>query len=246
MGFEPTEQARSVAARFGRRIRRARYASGLLQRAVAREAGVSQATISRIELGGGTTVSLGSWIRVATAVGLDWDFVSPSESHHDRQAMQSRCHRLVAAVAAEGGWISQTLTHPTDPGRTETVLERFERHEIAIVRVWDVVGHVPAAIEELRDRLALERRDRPETWRVSGVVLVVATGHNRRRLTETHPPVRHSLSFPGGDWIVALHRFRVPMPDEVGMIWTDERIERLRPHLPYLDARYRNRSLRRA
>lgn len=86
MGFEPTEQARSVAARFGRRIRRARYASGLLQRAVAREAGVSQATISRIELGGGTPVSLGSWIRVATAVGLDWDFVSPSESHHDRQA----------------------------------------------------------------------------------------------------------------------------------------------------------------
>jgi hypothetical protein len=38
----------------------------------------------------------------------------------------------------------------------------------------------------------------------------------------------------------------VPMPDEVGMIWTNERIERLRPHLPYLDARYRNRSLRRA
>ena len=179
-----------------------------------------------MELGGGATVSLGSWIRVATAVGLDWDFVSPSESHHDRQAMQSRCHRLVAAVAAEGGWISQTLTHPTDPGRTETVLERFERREIAIVRVWDVVGHVPAAIEELRDRLALERRDRPETWRVSGVVLVVATGHNR-------PSSLPSASTRGtsilitlliGDWIVALHRFRVPMPDEVGMIWTNERI----------------------
>ena len=131
MRFEPTEQARSVAARFGRRIRRARYASGLQQRAVAREAGVSQATISRIELGGGARVSLGSWIRVATAVGLDWDFVSPSESHHDRQATQSRCHRLVAAVAAEGGWLSQMLAHPTDPGHTETVLERSERREIA-------------------------------------------------------------------------------------------------------------------
>jgi transcriptional regulator with XRE-family HTH domain len=244
MAPEPTEQAKSTAARFGRRIRRARYASGQLQRAVAREAGVSQATISRMELGGGATVSLGSWIRVATAVGLDWDFISPSESHRDRQAVQSRCHRLVAAVAAEGGWISQTLTHPTDPGRTETVLERLEHREIAIVRVWDVVGHVPAAIEELRDRLALERRDRPEGLRVSGAVVVVATGHNRRRLTETYPPVRHSLSFPGGDWIMALRRFRVPMPDEVGIIWTDDRIERLRPHLPYLDARHRNRSMR--
>ena len=198
-----------------------------------------------MELGGGAKVSLGTWIRVATAVGLDWDFVSPSESHPDRLAVQSRCHRLVAEVAAEGGWISQTLGHPTDPGRTETFLERIERREIAIVRVWDVVGDVPAAVEELRDRLALERRDRTETWRVSGAVVVVATGHNRRRLTETHPPVSHSLSFPGADWIMALRRFRVPMPDELGMIWTDERIQRLRPHLPYLDARHRNRSVRR-
>jgi len=194
-----------------------------------------------MELCAGALIPLSTWERVAAAVGLGLSAVYRLAEQRPDHAMQRRCHRMVADLAGQGSWAAWTISIPDDPARTETILERAERREVAIVRVWDVIGNVEAGVAEVRERLNLEQRTRGEGWRVGGAVVITATGRNRRRLTETGHPVARAFSLRGDDWLAALGRFRVPMPDELGMIWTDERIERLRPLLPYVDFRRRNR-----
>jgi transcriptional regulator with XRE-family HTH domain len=217
-------------------VRRARYAAGLTQREVARLAGVSQALISRLELRGGVNVPLGTWVRVAEVVGLDWHVTFPTDHQRLSHDIQRRCHGLVATLAGEGGWSAWT-TIADDPGRTETVLEREERHEVAIIRVWDVLGNVPAEIGLLEERLDQERDDRGVGWRVGGAVVVVATGSNRRRLIESRSAVGVAFSSRAAEWLAALGKVRVPLPTRPGLIWTDEKLERLRPLLWHLDYR---------
>jgi transcriptional regulator with XRE-family HTH domain len=230
-----------LAARLGVRVRRARFSAGRTQREVAAATGVSQSTISRMELGRGGLVPLLTWARVAAAVGLEPASIFRLADGHPDHATQKRCHRMVADLAAEGGWWAWTLAILDDPAQTETVLERCHRREVAIVHVWDVIGNVEAAVRDFRERLDLERRARGDGWRINGAIVVTATGQNRRRLTETGHPVAQAFSLRGDDWLMALGRSRVPMPDGLGMIWTDGRIERLRPLLPYIDFRRRNR-----
>lgn len=238
---DPATPINGLSARLGARIRRARFLAGTTQRAVATEAGVSQSTISRIELGRGGPVPLDTWERVAAAVGLNLSAVIRTPSRMRSQPLQMRCHRMVSELAGRGGWATWTISTPDDPAQTETILERPERQEVAIVRVWDVLGNVEAEIAAFKERLAEERTARGEGCRVSGVVVVIGGGENRRRLSETGAPVARAFSLNGDEWLVALGRFRVPMPDELGMIWTDERVGRLRPILPYVDFRLRHR-----
>jgi transcriptional regulator with XRE-family HTH domain len=217
-------------------VRRARHAAGLRQREVARDAAVSQALISRLELGGGVNVPLGTWVRVAEVVGLDWHVMFPTDHQRRSHDLQRRCHSLVATLAGEGGWSAWT-TIPDDPDRTETVLEREERREVAIIRVWDVLGNVAAEIGLLEERLDRERIDRGVGWRVNWAVVVVSTGSNRRRLIESSSAVGIAFSSRAAEWLAALGKVRVPLPTRPGLIWTDEKLERLRPILWYLDYR---------
>lgn len=238
---EVTDPAVRVAARAGARLRRARYAARMRQRVLAETVGVSQATISRLELGHGSRIPLGTWVRAGAAVGLNLDIALRSETDQAAAAMQLRCHRIVARTAAEGAWSAWTTAEPDDPALTATVLERPERQEAAVISVWDSLGSVPAAIDSLERRLDVERRVRGHGWRVSGVVVVTPDGENRRRLIEDGPAIARVMSSWGDDWLAALRRFRVSMPEHTGMLWTDLRVERLRPRLPYIDCRSRNR-----
>ncbi|HEV8282214.1 MAG TPA: helix-turn-helix transcriptional regulator [Candidatus Limnocylindrales bacterium] len=133
--------ATEVAARLGVRIRRARFAARLTQRDVAEATGLSQATISRIELGHGERIPIEIWVRVAAGVGLEWHVIFPTDAMRANHATQMRCHRMVAAYAGEGGWFAWTLASADDPARTETILERPDRSEVAVIRVWDVIGN---------------------------------------------------------------------------------------------------------
>jgi hypothetical protein len=195
-----------------------------------------------MELGKGVRVPLATWERVTATVGLELDAILRLASESPDHAIQMRCHRMVADLANQGAWAAWTISTPDDPALTETILERRERSEVAIVRVWDVLGDIEAGVAEVRERLDLERRTRGDDWRVGGAVIVAATGENRRRLTETGLPVARAFSLRGDDWLAALGRFRVPMPNELGMIWTDQRIKRLRPMIPYVDFRRRERT----
>ena len=176
----------------GLRIRRARIARGWRQADLADAVSVSQSTISRMELGRGVQVPLDTWLRVATALGLELTFDLVPSRIARQESDQRRCHRLVTDRALTGGWTAWTMGD-------ETVLERPERREVAIVRIWDVIGDVAAAVRDLERRLGTERSERGDGWRISGLVVVTPTGHNRRRLSESGGTVNQRLPGARGE-----------------------------------------------
>jgi len=117
----------------GARIRRERLALGAPQQDVAAKVGVSQATFSRVEIGRGAGVPLKTWLRIGAALDLEWEISLRSRAEVERNAIQRRCHRLVARTAAAGGWSAWTSEVPADPTRTVTLLERPERGEAAVI-----------------------------------------------------------------------------------------------------------------
>jgi transcriptional regulator with XRE-family HTH domain len=232
---------RNLAVRLGTRIRRARLLARRRQRDVAAAVGVSQPTICRMELGRGGGVPLRTWIRVAGEVGLDWTVTFPADARPRSHEIQLRCHGLVADLASAGGWSAWTRT-TDDPSDTETILERPERNEVAIVRVWDVLGDVEAAVDDFRRRVAEEGTRRGAGCTVGGIVVIAWSAETRRRLTEAGRPVQLAMSLRGDEWIAALGKVRVPLPDGIGLIWTDQRIRRLRSLVTYVDFRRRQRA----
>jgi len=195
--------------------------------------------LSRMELGRGQAIRLGTWENVAKEVGLPLADILHTPFQSSAFDVQVRCHRLVAERAALGGWLGWTLVDLHDPAGTSTILHRQD--EVAIVHVWDVIGDVGEAIETLWARIERERRERPSGVRIGGVVVIVSTGHNRRRITESAQAVVAGIEIFGTDWWAALANVRVPMPIEVGSIWIDAGLRRLRPRIPYVDCRTRRR-----
>jgi transcriptional regulator with XRE-family HTH domain len=223
-----------IAAIQRERIRRARLVARLRQSEVAALAGVSQTMVSRIELGRGGSVPFGRWTAVAATVGVDL-LGTLDDSLPTSLDVLRRCHRLVADRALEGGWSAWT-----DLQANETLLVRPSRQEAAVVQIWDAIGSVPAAIGSFADRLTREALTHPDSWRVSGAIVVPATGPNRRRMTESDAAIRVGFPVRGAQWLGALGQL-APMPGRPGVIWTDQRMDRLRPMLPYLDRRRRDR-----
>lgn len=228
-------------AEVGARLRRARLATGRSQAEVAAATGMSQSSVSRIELGRIGSVPISALAALATVVGHALEVTVRGPADGNGTAMQDRCHRLAAEMAARGGWVIWTRIDASDPSRSETVLTRPARREVAIIRVWDVIGNVGSAYAGLARRIAQEADRLGEAWTVSGAVIICATGHNRRRLSDAPRPTEDPFPVRGSAWLAALG-FDVAMPRGIGMIWTDQTVQRLRPFLPYLDHRTRRRS----
>jgi transcriptional regulator with XRE-family HTH domain len=204
---------------------------------VAADIGVSQTTLSRIERGRLGSVRFDTIDRLADGLGLKVDLAVtpaiPDQDHH----IQARAHRLIAEAAADGGWSGWTFAHDRDPTSWETRLQR--RDEIAVLRVWDVVGDVERSTAEFERSMERERAANPGI-QVSGAVVIVQAGINTRRLGERGRMVTKAFPVRGSRWLVAL-RSDVRMPSEPGLIWTGARVDRLRPFLPYVDRRQRTR-----
>jgi transcriptional regulator with XRE-family HTH domain len=231
-------------AEAGARLRRARLAAGRTQADVAAIAATSQSSVSRIELGQAWTASISTVAAVATAVGLTLELSVRGPADASGATMQERCHRLVADLAARGGWTGWTTIDASDPSGSETLLIRSHRREVAVIHVWDVLGDVTSAYAHLERRIAEEASARGDAWAVSGAVVICATGHNRRRLSDAPEPAPDAFPIRGSIWLGALAH-DLPMPRHVGMIWTDQKVERLRSFLPYLDHRRRQRCVTR-
>lgn len=236
-----------VAAVMGEWLRRARQRLRKLQSGVAREAGVSQSMISRMELGHGGAVPLATWVKVADVVGLDVMIDTRTAPALAAERVMRRCHQLVVDLAVKGEWSAWTRIDAADLAASETILRCMARQEVAVVRVWDVIADVREAVASFDRRLESERHERGPDWRVSGFVVIPATGSNRRRLSESVPAFVKAFPARAADWLIALGwpppRPR-PMPAKPAMIWTSESMDRLRPMLPYLDRRWRNRRRR--
>lgn len=229
----------------GDRLRRARLVSQLDQREVGARAGVSQSTISRMELGLGANVPLATWQRVAAAIGggLEAD-LAPARPEVPQLDVAGRCHELLTELGRQGGWSSVTTRVARTDGTVhsiETVMVRPRHREVILARVWDVIGDVEAAIDELHESVEREQAIHGLEWTVGWTAIIPASGTNRRRMTEVEPLLLLAAPMFGARWLNALARESVPMPSRPGLIWTNGQVARLRPMLPYLDRRRRAR-----
>ncbi len=222
----------SLAATFGGRFRLARSTAGIRQVDVASQAGISRTMLARMELGRGGSISLDSWAAVASVLGVEFvaEFSEPAGSL--RGQVEMRCHRLVASVARDGGWVARTEIVRASPDRApssvETILVRPFRTEAAVVHAWHPVPNVGAALGDLGARCEQLRRSFGAGWSVSALVLCPSTTAGRRRVTELADRLAADLPANGGDWMAALRHRRSPMP-AAGLLWTDRWAERFRP-----------------
>ena len=146
------DQAEDIAAKLGDRLRRARHSGRWPQADVAERAGVSQATISRMELGAGGSITLDTWSSVAAGAGVR--FIADLRSDADRECAwppmaataARRCLALIDDEARGGGWKALAEIAGDE---IETVLVRPVRGEVAFIRVCDALASVDAACRDL-------------------------------------------------------------------------------------------------
>ena len=107
---------RAAVARMGVALRDARRSAGLKQSDVAARAGVTQSTISRLELGLGATATIDTWARVVAGVGQQLAVFIERASGADRPRdfEHLRRQQLVIAAALAGGWVAK-LEVAVDP-----------------------------------------------------------------------------------------------------------------------------------
>jgi len=206
------------AAVLGLELRRGRQSLDLRQRDLADRIGCSQATISRLELGGGAGYSLGLWS--AVAIGIDHllrvELLPRDPSVRPPVSLALQSHRTVAAAARQGGWAAETeVLRTATRERIVTVLARGP--ERVLVHAWDVVAEVDDRIVRLEEELALHHQPAPGPP-IRGLVIVPATYNNRRRATEAREVLAVHLPSLGARWFAALLNPAAPLPNAAGML----------------------------
>ena len=154
-------RARSVAARLGVALRDARRSSGMTQAEVALRAGVSQALVSRLELGHGHESSLETWSCIAAAVGeqlVGFLELAPGATP-PRDIEHLRRQSALIEAAAGGGWTSlPELAIDRGPVRSRSIdvaLIRAASREAVVAEVWDWFEDVGASLRGLDAKVAM-------------------------------------------------------------------------------------------
>lgn len=201
-----------VAFELGLRLRRARFRVGMTLEEIAASTGVSRSTQSRMELGRGAVVPLATWVTVASAVGLD--LVLAGEL--DAGALPAAFIRLAARggwaatrVGPDGAWLDRPVRpgHPRIP-RVQAPAERV------VVRVVRIVTDLGAERRRLQGQVREARQDGPAGVVVEGLLVVVRTSNNIRRLGR---PV--NLRRSSARWMMALASPSALMPPLAGLVW---------------------------
>jgi hypothetical protein len=91
---------------------------------------------------------------------------------------------------------------------------------MAVIEIVDLIVDAGADIRGLTDKEHAIRRERGETRRVAGVLIVRATARNRHVIAELQS--LFASRFPGASsaWLAALSEPNVPMPERDGFLWT--------------------------
>jgi transcriptional regulator with XRE-family HTH domain len=233
-------QCARLSEKLGRMLKDARLALHLTQTQAAERAGLSQSTWSRLEIGSGPRVTLGTWARAAAAVNasLDAFLRTGPAADQPRDAVHLGHQELVIRTAAPGGW-DPLPEHALDPDASrsrfaDVLLRRM--HERALVDVWDWFDDVGAAARSWPRRLnSVERQaitrmvhDDPLP-RVSGAWVVRATQRNRQLVREHRHFFRALLPGPRADWLAALTRPDAPMPASPALLWVTVKGDRIYP-----------------
>jgi transcriptional regulator with XRE-family HTH domain len=119
--------ARRLSAASGLVVRRARLRRGWTQRELGERTGVSTSVLSRMELGQGWNVPLGTWASVAVALDID---LGPGDDRRAAWGVDA-----VIALATTGGWVR-------DRRRPDLVLRRDPRLAAGLWRPRMTVGEL--------------------------------------------------------------------------------------------------------
>ena len=216
-------------AQLGGDLRASRLRRRVLQRELGDIVGVTQVTISRLELGRGGSLSLDVWQRAFAA--LDRQLVlnatrdqleQPADAGHLQ--IQELLLRLGRRVGYKGSF--ELATRPAEPSRSVDVgLRDDRRRRLVLVECWNTIGDVGAAVRSTNRKLAEAAQlavaiggDRP--YAVAACWVVRATTRNRA-LVARYPEV-FVAKFPGSSlgWVRALSQ-RTEAPPETGLLWCD-------------------------
>ena len=184
-------RADAVAIRLGVGLRDARATAAMSQAEAATRARISQARWSELERGLGANAPIELWAVVAAAIGVQLaaflEAVSGASLPRDIEHLR-RQSALVERAAA-GGW-SSAPEMPVTRGGTgrviDVLLTRANRHEAAVVEVWDLLLDVGAAFRSFDEKLAAVHARLPG-WTVSGAWILRGTRRNRSLVAELAP-----------------------------------------------------------
>ncbi len=219
-------------------VRALRIDRGWRQVDLAAAAGVSQATISRMECGSAGTIPIGIWQRVAQALGTS--FAASLRGVPDQSDVRPRMIEVVAALAAQGGWAIDRESMQGPNGHLRDiglVIRDPARGRIVAVRVWDVPPSVAAMLADLDDAIARVASDVDPADR-RGVVVLRRSSQASRCLGAGAALLDRRFRDTGSRWPGVLRRRPAgPLPPD-GLLWMDAAVSRLIPTRLHLAPRW--------
>jgi transcriptional regulator with XRE-family HTH domain len=230
---EGRRRAAIVGRRIGIGLRESRLALRMTQAEASDRAGISQASLSRIERGVAGAASLETLASCAAAVGTQLAAFIEARPGADlpRDIEHLRRQELVIELSRGGEWAPQPeLAIDPRAVRSRSIdvhLVRFGGAERAIIEIVDLMADGGAEFRNLTDKVAAVRRIAGDGARVRGLLVLRATARNRAILAEF--PGLFAARFPGSSsqWLRALSDPTVPMPDGDGLVWSTVRGDRL-------------------
>jgi transcriptional regulator with XRE-family HTH domain len=210
-------------------VREARRRRHLTQAQLGSRVGLSQAAISRAELGHGGGLTLDAWQRIAIALHMPMrltfqrdPLAETADAGH--LAMQELVLRQGRACGYERSF--ELATKPNDPWRSIDVgLIDDRRRRLLVCECWNTLGDVGAAARTSARKTVEAEALAVARWgesahRVGLVWIVRATAANRA-LVARYPEV-FGTRFPGSSagWVAALSVGSEP-PAQPGLVWMD-------------------------
>jgi transcriptional regulator with XRE-family HTH domain len=232
------EARRRLATRMitaGAKVRAARLRRRITQKELGRRVGLSQSTVSGMELGEGASLSVLTWERTAVALDLPLDFAigrdahepPPDAGHLDMQVLMLRLGRHLGVTGT-----FELPTKPLDPTRSTDVGWRDDvRRRLTLIECVNRFGNINASIRssdrKRADALQLaEAFGHGDAYCVHACWVVRDTRRNRELLTKYREIF--VSRFPGSSrrWVNALTTGAEP-PPEPGIVWCDTAATRL-------------------
>lgn len=220
---------RGTVERLGAELRQSRRTRRLTQRQLAAQVGLSQSTISDIELGLGGSLSLDTWQRLAIVLGRDLRIAlgrDPLEAPGDAGHLEIQ--ELLLRSAPTAGYLRrfELGTRSRDPAlSTDVGFIAPAARRLVLIECINTVGDLGAAVRS-SDRKRREAEDLATSmgggspWTVH-TCWVVRDGRRNRALVARYPAI-FATRFPGSSvgWLRALTRGDPP-PSEPGLVWAD-------------------------
>ncbi len=220
----------AVLSEQGAKVRAARRRRRWTQTQLGRRLGVTQPTVSRVERGDGSTLSLELWQQVALVLGLPLKFELGRDALEEpRDAGHLKIQELMLRLGRQTDRqrTFELATKPATPAHSVDVGLVDDRHR-ALIRIECVntFGDVGAAVRS-SDRKRAEAEalaisiGHGEPFSVHECWVIRASRRNRELVA--HYPELFASRFPGSsrEWVAALTTRGVRPPAQRGLVWCD-------------------------